>query len=66
LEDKCHELNPERLHFFPEAFEEEEWEHCLNESKISPNELRLIAIEVSAVRDEILKRTKQIEMESNV
>jgi hypothetical protein len=47
-----------RIHFFPEAFEEVNWDHELIESLISPEELRKIAIEVSTVREDILKRAK--------
>ena len=61
MEDLDPELSPSVYHFHPEAYGKEEWSKVLEEMKVTPEELKIIAVKITKVREEFL--TKALLME---
>ena len=61
MEDYDCEVDPTVFHYNPEAFEDEDWEKSLQDSKVTPEQLKVIAQRISTVRQTFLQRALQLQ-----
>jgi hypothetical protein len=66
IEDYCDEIAPESFHFYPEAYDEEDWANELDANKVKPDELAQVATKVTQVRQYLLERSAALESGSQV